>query len=110
MTGDHTFVSDLKSKIKKYLNNSLKLELSEEKTVITNLHSNRAMFLGTEISTPKPDQSKIISKRDRMGKKIKARVNHVRVFFHAPIEKIIDRLHKAGFTKDSKGTPGALKK
>lgn len=74
------------------------------------MHEKRAMFLGTEISTPKPNQSKIVSKKDRSGKKIKARINHVRVFFHAPIKRIIDRLQKAGFVKDTEGTPTALKK
>nr|YP_009568396.1 hypothetical protein [Orbilia oligospora]QBL02026.1 hypothetical protein [Orbilia oligospora] len=108
--GNKEFAKDMKERISKFLKETLKLELSEEKTVITNLHDERAMFLGTEISTPKPAQSKMVSKKDRSGKKIKSKVNHVRVFFHAPIKRIIDKLHKEGFVQDSHGTPTALKK
>lgn len=46
--GSKEDAKSLKSKIKEYLENSLKLELSEEKTLITN-SSDKAKFLGYEI-------------------------------------------------------------
>lgn len=46
--GSKEDAKSLKSKIAEYLKNSLKLELSEEKTLITN-SSDKAKFLGYEI-------------------------------------------------------------
>lgn len=47
-------------KVDKYLNNVLKLKLSEEKTVITDIRVNRANFLGFEIMAEKARMKDII--------------------------------------------------
>lgn len=52
--GSKEDAKSLKSKITEYLQNSLKLELSEEKTLITN-SSDKAKFLGYEIYVRKTD-------------------------------------------------------
>ena len=69
----------------------------------------RGNFLGTEFHIPKPRQSKIVTKKIQ-GRKIKARINHARVYFEAPIQKIYDILKKEGFIKEDKKTPGAIPK
>jgi hypothetical protein len=57
----------LKGKLKTFLN-TLKLELSEDKTFITNTRTHRAKFLGTSIErVASRSMAKVI--RDKNGKK-----------------------------------------
>jgi len=44
------------------------------------------------------------------GRKIVSRVNHVRIYFKAPMKEIYTKLLQAGFCKDEKGTPSAITK
>lgn len=100
----------LKAEIGNYLQDTLKLEMSEEKTKITNLSVDRAHFLGVEIHVPNPRESKLVTRNMMDGRKIVARVNHTRMYFQAPIREIYKDLLKAGFVKDEEGTPSALTK
>lgn len=52
----------LKQEIDMFLKTDLKLELSQDKTKITNLGKDRAKFLGVEFYVPKPDESKVVTR------------------------------------------------
>ena len=56
--GTKELAENIKGNIAKFLSESLKIKLSEEKTLITNLNDNRAKFLGYEIAKSK-ENSKI---------------------------------------------------
>lgn len=100
----------LKSEVGIYLKDVLKLDLSEEKTKIINLSTDRAKYLGVEFHVPNPRESKLVTRNMADGRKFLSRVNHARIYFQAPIGKIYEDLHKEGFTKDKRGTPSAITK
>lgn len=111
VVGDMEFARNLKNEISDYLSGTLKLTLSQEKTKITNLNTNHAHYLGAEIGIPKPTESKIVTRKMADGRKIVSRVNHTRVYFYAPINRIYEDLYKAGFTNNIKpGIPNAITK
>lgn len=58
----------IKAKLKTFIQEKMKLELSEEKTLITHARTEQAKFLGYEISTQHDDQA-----RDPKGSTYKAR-------------------------------------
>ena len=57
----------IKERIREYLRDVLKLELSEEKTLITNAHAERAKFLGYEIATGRADDRLTKNRRATNG-------------------------------------------
>lgn len=57
---------EIKQQIREYLSAALKLELSEDKTLITNARSERAKFLGYEIETLQRDEK--VTKTEECGK------------------------------------------
>lgn len=64
----------LKYKAKRYLKETLKLDLSEEKTLITNVCSNPIKFLGVEIRMVKKNGrlvNKVSPERERFQRKMK---------------------------------------
>jgi group II intron reverse transcriptase/maturase len=72
-SGPKAEAEDIKSQIKEFLRNSLKLELSEEKTLIT--HANEtARFLGYDITVMK-DDGKMIACDNRFGTFRKRSIN-----------------------------------
>ena len=108
--GNKATAEKLKREIGEYLRTELLLELSQEKTKITNLGDDRAKFLGVEFHIPKPKESKVITRRTAGGRRVAARVNHTRMYFNAPMKEIFLDLRKAGFTKNDQGAPGAISK
>lgn len=91
--GNKTFAENLKLEIKKKLE-KLKLELSEEKTLITNARTERAKFLGTYIK-------KLWVKGTLLTKNSKARLRRRvpggNLWMTAPILDICKKLEKEGF-------------
>lgn len=79
---------------------SLKLELSEEKTLITNTRTGRANFLGTIIERNATNRGTIFT-RDKHNKLIRIPGGNIRM--SAPIAKIIERLEQKGFLKATQG-------
>lgn len=55
--GPKAEAEEIKTKISEYLKDTLKLEMSQEKTLITHARTERARFLGYEISISKPCES-----------------------------------------------------
>lgn len=107
--GEKRFADELRDQIKEFLRDTLKLELSMEKTKTTNLNRDRAEFLGSEIYTQSPKESKIVTRKMKDGRKIESRVNHTRIYLDAPMGKIFKRLQERGFT-NIKDKPQALAK
>ena len=66
----------LKKRIKEWLENNLKLELSPEKTLITNLRKDKARFLGFEIFQPNRKQ---IIRRKTQNKEFLQRYGNIQI-------------------------------
>jgi group II intron reverse transcriptase/maturase len=81
--------------------NSLKLILNEEKTKVTNIRKEKALFLGAEVK-----YTKHIS-YSRHDKGYKQR-NSPRIILQVPIQNIINKLTQSGFIKNRKPHPKYL--
>ena len=99
--GKKEFAEQVKEDVKLFLENTLKLQLSVEKTKITSLTKDKARFLGADIHTPKAKERKMVC-RTMNGRSIPSRINQVRVNFLMPYKEIIENLAKEGFLKDYK--------
>jgi hypothetical protein len=96
--GNREFVGNIKEQCKEFLAQELKIELSEEKTKITNVAEKSVRFLGFDIRKIVAQEVKIISRVIR-GKTLKSRINSVRLSFYIPVKEIIKKLEIAGFIK-----------
>jgi RNA-directed DNA polymerase len=99
--GKEKFAQRVKEDVKLFLENTLKLQISDEKTKITSLTKDKARFLGVDIHIPKAKESKLVY-RTMNGRSIPTRINQVRVNFLMPYTDIIKNLAKEGFLKDYK--------
>lgn len=63
--GPRSEAEEIKRQIRAFLRDGLKLELSEEKTLITHARSEAAKFLGYEISIGQQDRKRTICHRDQ---------------------------------------------
>lgn len=88
----------VKTEAGKFLLENLKLNISEEKTKITNLATEKARFLGIDIIRPSHKESKVMPKVIR-GKRVMARVSGNSLHFFAPMKEIYENLKKQGFVK-----------
>jgi len=75
--------------------------LNEEKTKITNIRKEKALFLGTVIK-----YTKHVTYSDH-GQGYKQR-NTPRIILQAPIQNIINKLSESGFIKNGKSYPKYL--
>lgn len=66
--GPHQEAKEIKQKIKEFLQDTLKLELSEQKTVITNARSDTARFLGYDVHVMHSDTKRTAGRRAVNGK------------------------------------------
>ena len=69
VNGSKALAEKIKTEIGDFLKNSLRLELSEEKTLITHLPSKKVRFLGYEIAKV---QDKTAIRKDKNGRKFRA--------------------------------------
>lgn len=95
--GNRAFASKIKEEIKEKLE-TLKLTLSDEKTLITNARSGEAKFLGTRIKKNASNRSEIFSKC-----KLKKRIPGGNIRMSAPIKEIIKKLEAKGFLENASG-------
>ena len=102
--GSKTLAQSLKEEIKTFLRDSLKLQLSEEKTSITHAKSEKAQFLGTELKVGSGETAKITLTTNGSGKHFKRRATGWETRMQAPLPKLLKRLQEKGFCTD-KGTP-----
>ncbi len=93
VTGSVHEATHIKNNVKEFLKSCCGLELNSEKTVITNIADNKWSFLGAEIFKLRKSPSFL-----RIGRVGKA-VGTSRLLIKAPIEKLLDKLVKAGFIR-----------
>jgi len=91
------FLIILKGEIRKFLKDELKLELSEEKTLITN-SADRARFLNYEISVE--NNEKFFEFENKKGKKINRRTKNRGINLHMPHDTMIDYINKKNIIED----------
>jgi group II intron reverse transcriptase/maturase len=96
--GNKEFVENIKEQCREFLAQELKIELSEEKTKITNVAEKNVNFLGFDIRKMVAQEVKIVQ-RVVKGRTIKSRINSVRLNFCIPVKKIIKKLEAEGFVK-----------
>lgn len=99
--GNYQFASMIKEKVKAFLAKELKLELSEEKTKITNLGSEHARFLGHNIRCVTSKQT--LATRIDYGKRV-SRISKGKPKILVPKDYIRNKLKAAGMLND-KGKP-----
>lgn len=73
-TGPKQEAEQIKSRLRAFLSEELKLELSEEKTVITHARSQAAKFLGYEIATLQSNSKQYRDKHGRKNRRINANI------------------------------------
>lgn len=106
--GPETFVTEIRVLVAKFLNEPLKLEVSEVKTKTTNLLREQASFLGfyIRIKRPKENKRKVIDFKGTK-RKVKIRGHNVMTIL-IPVAKLLDKLTKEGFMKVGK-TGGTMR-
>ena len=98
--GSYSDCMEILSKIKAFLKEELKLNLSESKTLITNANNGKALFLGTHVFRSRHQTyTKYRGTLKRAGREIR---------LEAPMERIAKKLTEAGFIKDNVSTPRFL--
>jgi len=95
--GPRAEAEEIKQQLKKFLQEELKLGLSEEKTLITHAVSEAARFLGYEITVMQQDTKRTLV--DRNGVKTMSRMINRRIGLRVPkdvLEAKIERYRKNG--------------
>lgn len=90
--------ADIQKKIKKFLLNELKLNLSNEKTLIIHFIKDFIFFLGVYIKYDWEKKKRIKKVRGKKGNYRKVRVTS-KIGFYAPIKKIFEKATQNGFFK-----------
>lgn len=103
--GSHSLAEQIKQDVKTYLQDHLRLTLSEEKTRITNARTEEALFLGTTLKIGNGGEAKIkLQTSSATGKTFKRRSTGMETIMNAPLPRLIKRLTDRHFcTKE--GTP-----
>ena len=98
ISGSLNFAKTIKEEIKDFLNNTLKLTLSEEKTKISHLESEKVKYLGFLISRRKRRYTESQRSTVKSGKtKINRRPSYASVIVEAPIDTLINKLVEQGY-------------
>ena len=104
LCGSHALAETIKEEIKTFLWEHLKLNLSEEKTRITNARTEEAHFLGTTLTIGRGKEAKVKHQKNRLGQSFKRRTTGWNTVMEAPIAKLTKRLSDRGFCT-RKGEP-----
>jgi len=94
VAGSSIFARDLKTRISEFLLNKLKLELSKEKTLITNAATGKAYFLGTEIQRISSVKGEI--KRFINASGHSQRIPTTALILNAPIGRLVAKFQDKG--------------
>lgn len=88
----------MRDQVSDFLSSELELELSMEKTKITDLHHDRAAFLGfyLQINKPKENKRKTITFK---GTTRKVKIGHNVMMILMPKDKLYDKFIKEGFLR-----------
>jgi retron-type reverse transcriptase len=101
LVGSKKLAEEIRSKIQKFLSEKLKLELSIEKTKITDLLRDKASFLGFYVMIHKPKESGF-TRSTRAGISRKTKISHNRMWLLVPVTHLLNKLAEKGFLKDFK--------
>lgn len=101
LRGPYEDATNIMNQISGFLEQKLKLDLNKEKTLITHLHKDKALFLGTLIGKARIRTFSKIS----LGQPIR---NALRLRLEAPIDRITKKLTSASFIKNGKPAPRFL--
>jgi len=99
--GPHVDAQNVVNLISDFLESKLKLNLNKEKTLITHLQNEKALFLGTLIGKSRTRTFTKIS----LGQPIR---NPLKLRFEAPMERITKKLINASFIKNGRSAPKFL--
>ena len=103
MYGPFELVVEIRDCIQTYLSQELELELSQDKTKITNLLKDKGQFLGYyfQIHRPKESRYTVIRKGGHiLAKGVKCKISHNRMWLLLPVDKILLKLASEGFLKN----------
>lgn len=106
VSGSMKLVKQIKEEVSKFLSGELELTLSEDKTKITHMETEKVSYLGYLISkrNRRYTESQISSVKDeRSGKIIQRRPSTATIIIEAPIKKIIKKLTDQKFAKCDNG-------
>jgi hypothetical protein len=104
--GSHALAEQINQESKTFLNEQLRLTLSEEKTHLTHARTEEALCLGTMLQLGAGAEAKLALQTNRWGKKFKRRSTGWETVMKAPLPKLLKRLSDRGFcTKDGKPIP-----
>lgn len=104
LQGSHALAEQIKEEVKTFLKDTLKLELSDEKTHITNARTEEAFFLGTTLQIGRGGEPVIVTTTNRWGKPFKRRSTGWETVMKTPIPRIIAKLAERGICT-AKGEP-----
>jgi len=94
ISGSLNFAKSIKEKIKEFLNKNLKLVLSEEKTKISHLESEKVKYLGFLISKRKRRYTE--SQKSTVNNVLK-RPLYASLIIEAPIDTLVKKLVEQGY-------------
>jgi nicotine oxidoreductase len=98
ISGPRTLAERIKEELRTFLQENLKLTLSEEKTRITHAREEQAHFLGTFVSVGSTaGGAKVALTKNGSGHLIKRRSTGKEILMKAPTKSLIQRLHTKGF-------------
>jgi hypothetical protein len=101
LRGPHSDAKYVMSLVSNFLEKELKLNLNKEKTLITHLQTNKALFLGTLIGRARLRTFT----RKSIGQAVR---NSLRLRFEAPLDRITKKLTEASFIKNGRPAPKFL--
>jgi group II intron reverse transcriptase/maturase len=100
--GPHELAEEIKQKVKVFLKTKLKLNLSEEKTIITNARTQEAKFLGYQIRVGRTEtEQKQTKTTNASGKIFKKRSTGMEIVLKAPIGELVKKLNVKGFCNEN---------
>ena len=96
VSGTLSFTQNIKEEVKEFLNNTLFLTLSDEKTKITHLETEKVKYLGFLVSRRrrKYTESQLSTVKSTQ---VTRRPSYASVIIEAPIASLIDKLIEQGY-------------
>ncbi len=95
--GPRTLAEQIKEELKLFLEQELKLTLSEEKTQITHARKEQAHFLGTCLAIGREGVQRVVTTYNGSRTPIQRRSTGSEIVMTAPIKKLLRKLHDEGF-------------
>lgn len=108
LQGPHSLAEQIKEEIQTFLHDELRLQLSEEKTFITQARKQEAFFLGTSLRTGRGGEAKIVTSTNKSGILFKRRSTGWETVMKIPTARILKKLAERGLCT-TEGKPTAKK-